>query len=114
MLARLQFESADNRRSKEVMDTVMFSPEAISLAFNIARLRESQRNYVEAIRIYHALTQKYPDYSACYIRLGCIQQASGDFGVAKQLFEKAGEKATTDSARAGKRWGDGVILFKLS
>jgi tetratricopeptide (TPR) repeat protein len=106
-----------------VIDSVLYTPEAITLTFNIARLRESQRNYVDAISKYHALTQKYPDYTACacpavgrslvcegiwcavdctgYIRLGCIQQASGDLNTAKQLFEKAFEMAPTEAARAG-------------
>jgi tetratricopeptide (TPR) repeat protein len=38
---------------------------------------------------------------AGYIRLGCIQQASGDLNTAKQLFEKAFELAPTEAARAG-------------
>lgn len=43
----------------------MYLPECITITFNIARLRESQRNYADAMVKYHALTTRYPDYTAC-------------------------------------------------
>lgn len=35
-----------------------------------------------------------------YVRLGCIQQTLGQFDTARQLFERALDKATTDNAKA--------------
>ena len=67
-----QHEPVDRRRSKEVMDIVMYSPEAITVTFNLARLRESQGLLTDAMAIYHVLIQKYQHYTACKSAFGYL------------------------------------------
>ncbi len=55
-----------------------FSPECLTVTFNIARLKESEKKYEEAARIYGEILAKFPDYvncacsSRCRTSLGCL------------------------------------------
>jgi hypothetical protein len=60
-----QDEPYDRRRSEEVLERVRFSPECLTVTFNIARLKESEKKYEEAARIYGEILAKFPDYVNC-------------------------------------------------
>ncbi len=64
-VAAWQEEPLERRRSPEVVEAVKYSPECLTVTFNIARLRESEKHYQEAMLMYSAITQRCPDYVAC-------------------------------------------------
>ena len=61
----LQDEPAERRRLPEVLDAVMYSPECLTVTFNIARLRESEKRFQEAMTRYAGILERYPEYTSC-------------------------------------------------
>lgn len=64
-----------------------YPPEAITIAFNTARLYEATGRTKEAKDIYMGILSKHPSYTDCYIRLGVIARNSGLFREAAKEFE---------------------------
>lgn len=64
-----------------------YPPEAVTIAFNTARLYEAMGRMQEAKDIYMGILDKHPTYTDCYIRLGVIARNSGLFGDAVKEFE---------------------------
>ena len=65
-----------------------YPPEAVTIAFNTARLYEATGRTQKAKDIYMGIVGKYPTYTDCYIRLGVIARDAGLFGDATEEFEK--------------------------
>lgn len=51
--------------------------QAITIAFNIARVHENNGNTLAAVELHKALIKRVPVYVNCYLRLACIARDSG-------------------------------------
>mmetsp|Transcript_24049 Transcript_24049/g.35571 ORF Transcript_24049/g.35571 Transcript_24049/m.35571 type:complete len:1284 (+) Transcript_24049:89-3940(+) len=51
--------------------------QAITIAFNIARVHENNGNMLAAVELHKAIIKRVPAYVNCYLRLACIARDSG-------------------------------------
>ena len=51
----------------------MYSPECLTVTFNLARLRESEKRYEEAMTRYAGILERYPEYTNCKGKLFSAQ-----------------------------------------
>lgn len=51
--------------------------QAITIAFNIARVHENNSNMLAAVELHKAIIKRVPAYVNCYLRLACIARDSG-------------------------------------
>jgi len=51
--------------------------QAITIAFNIARVHENTGNTLAAVELHKAIVKRVPAYVNCYLRLACIARDSG-------------------------------------
>lgn len=56
---------------------ILEKPEAMSIAFNLARLHEAVGRTLEAIEIHRAIVKRNPSYVNSYLRLACIARDCG-------------------------------------
>lgn len=71
--------------------------EAITVAFNIARLHESSGKTLAAIELLKAIAKRYPSYVNCYMRLACIAVDSGSLNECAQWLKIAAAAAPGNS-----------------
>jgi len=61
----------------EQTNSLLLSPTAISIAFNLARLHEDAGRTIAAIELHKAIIKRHPTYVNCYLRLACIARDAG-------------------------------------
>ena len=58
-------------------NTILSKPEAITIAFNIARVHENAGRTLAAVELLKAIAKRAPTYVNCYLRLACIARDCG-------------------------------------
>eukprot|EP01114_Cavostelium_apophysatum_P004221 TRINITY_DN1439_c0_g2_i1.p1 TRINITY_DN1439_c0_g2~~TRINITY_DN1439_c0_g2_i1.p1 ORF type:complete len:1096 (-),score=375.65 TRINITY_DN1439_c0_g2_i1:61-3174(-) len=70
-----------------------YKEQNITTTYNLARLQEEEHRFDEAETIYKSILQEHPNYTDCFMRLGCISQVRGQIYEASTWFK---EVFTTD------------------
>jgi len=84
-------EAAEEAYHKVVGDDQdkWFETSKITTTYNRARLHESRCEFAEAQRLYNGILKDFPQYTDCYLRLGCIAKLTGNISEASDWFKKA-------------------------
>ncbi len=70
-------------------DEAYFSTIRVTTTYNLARLYEATNEYDNAEELYRQIILKHPNYTDCYLRLGCMSRDRGKILDASEWFKDA-------------------------
>lgn len=87
--------------AKETHESAALSPAGVTVAFNIARLREQEGRPAEAEEMYSKLLGVHPSYLDCHIRLALIARSRGDFSTVHKHLQEVIAKGSAAANSVG-------------
>jgi RNA polymerase-associated protein CTR9 len=75
--------------ANSLKEITQYKAQNITTTYNIARLKEATNQFAEATELYKGILKEHPNYTDCYLRLGCIARAAGLIYEASVWFKES-------------------------
>lgn len=82
-------ESLERSKTDALHDPVYYNSIAVTTTYNLGRLNEALCVFDRAENLYKNIAKEHPNYTDCYLRLGCMARDRGQIYEASDWFKDA-------------------------
>ena len=87
--ARYYTAALSTANTESVNDKVYYNAIGVTISYNLGRLYEAKHEFELAEKSYRGILSKYPQYTDCFLRLGCMCRDRGQIHEASEWFKEA-------------------------